>query len=144
MQWNHALPQDQFAYNSAIHNEMGMLSFAFVYRAVPMHGAKYKAATDKHHCFMVFEKGDSVMVFLRKECFPVGTYSKLKPSKYGPYKIHWKINGNTYVIEILKTFNVTDLHEFHNDVPLYTQSSSSMSTFKEDETDEEQIGQDNF
>lgn len=110
-QWDLALPQLEFAYNSAVHSATGKSPFSLVYTSVPRHvlnmlklpkspGAsiaagkmaedivavkeavkaklqatrqKNKFAADKHRRAKVFSVGDDVMVFLRKERFPVGT-----------------------------------------------------------------------
>ncbi|GKA06116.1 hypothetical protein Tco_0685236 [Tanacetum coccineum] len=75
---------------------------------------------DKHLREKLFQVGDEVMVFIYKEHFSVGTYSKLQPKKHGPYMIPRKINNNAYVLDmpntmsISKTFNVSYIYEFHS------------------------------
>ncbi|GJR73056.1 transposon ty3-I gag-pol polyprotein [Tanacetum coccineum] len=105
---------------------------------------KYKIAADKHRRKKLFQVGDEVMVFLHKERFPVGTYSKLQLKKYGPYKILQKIDDNAYVVElpntmsISKTFNVSDIYEFHSD-DVNKGKHSRTSSSKESGNDEDMI-----
>ena len=60
------------------------------------------------------------MVHLRKKCFLVGTYNKLKMKKFGPCKIVKMHNSrNAYEVEllgelnILPVFNISYLTEYY-------------------------------
>jgi len=56
--------------------------------------SRYKAAADVHCKERLFQVGDLVMVCLRREQFPPGTYSKLAKRKLGLVLIVAKINDN--------------------------------------------------
>ncbi|CAL8992772.1 unnamed protein product [Prunus brigantina] len=148
-QWDYALPQlPKGQKTSVVAGKMVeevVVVRGEVKQKLEQANAKYKAAADKHRRVKVFQEGDSVMVFLRKERFPVGTYSKLKPKKYGPYKVLKRINDNAYVIKlpdsmgISNTFNVADLYEFHEDETLYPEHNSGSSSSEVEGTDVEQM-----
>ena len=79
--------------------------------------AKYKTLTSLHKRVKVFNGGDLVMVHLRKPRFSMGEYSRLKPKRFGPFRVRTKINDNYYIIDIpldwniSTTFNVVDISE---------------------------------
>ncbi|CAL8162354.1 unnamed protein product [Prunus armeniaca] len=139
---------------------LGKSPFALVFTSVPNHAvknevkemlektnAKYKAATDKHRQVKVFNEGNSVMVYMKKERFPVGTYRKLQSHKYGPYKILKKINDNAYVVdlplsmEISSNINVADLYTFNEDDLLYPKENSGLSSSEVEGTDVEHMAE---
>ena len=73
---------------------------------------------DSYRRFKKFNVGDYVMVRMRPECFPQGTFRKLQARGTGPFEILPKVGENGYVIDlpsdwgISPTFNVEDLVEY--------------------------------
>ena len=83
---------------------------------------QYKARADQRRRHKEFQVGDLVMVHLKKEIFPAGTYNKLKMKKFGPCKILKKHDlGNAYEVEfpegihISPVFNIADSKKYHDD-----------------------------
>nr|GMD01401.1 zf-CCHC domain-containing protein [Ipomoea batatas] len=172
-QWDFALSQAEFAYNSSVHMSIGRSPFSVVYTKTPRHAvdllhlpkvdgmhksasnmaeqvknvqeevkakliasnAKYKAAADKKRRQQVFQVGEQVLIYLRKERYPAGTFHKLSPKKYGPFEIVRKINDNAYVVDIpdewkiSKTFNVADIFKFYPGQELYPDEATSGTSF---------------
>ncbi|GKB57416.1 RNA-directed DNA polymerase [Tanacetum coccineum] len=147
--WDVSLAQAEFAYNSVVHSSTGFSPFEVMYKTSPRHvvdlvdlpgkkniqanrmveevqathevvraniteaKAKYKFAADKHRRKKLFQVGDEVMVFLRKELDLPNTMS------------------------ISKTFNVSDIYEFHSEdvnKGKHSRTSSSKEMMNDEDT----------
>ena len=60
---------------------------------------KYKARHDKHHVDHQFQVGDEVWLYISKERLQ-GEGKKLKPIRYGPFKILEKIGSNSFNLDL--------------------------------------------
>jgi hypothetical protein len=67
----------------------------------------YEKRIDKGRKKILFELGDLVWVYLRKDRFPELCKSKLQPRADGPFKVLHKINDNAYEIDLPSTYGVT-------------------------------------
>ena len=90
----------------------------------------------------MFEEGDLVWIFLRKDRFPSGRYGKLQDRADGPFRVLRRINDNAYKIDlpghyrVSATFNVADLSPYTPDADFDDDSGSSHFLEGEDDTDQ--------
>jgi hypothetical protein len=59
---------------------------------------KYKTRHDKHHVNHGFQVGNEVWIYISKEGLK-GEGKKLKPIRYGPFKILEKIGNNVFRLD---------------------------------------------
>ncbi|GJR07795.1 putative CCCH-type zinc finger family protein [Tanacetum coccineum] len=111
-QWDYALPQAEFAINSAIHSSIGWSPFSVV------------LANDSQ---AIHEEA-------RQRLEETNQKFKEVADKHQRVNITYKINDNAYVMDlpkdmnIISTFNVADLSRYHaSDVPLYPDNSGASS-----------------
>jgi len=82
----------------------------------------YAASTNAKCKDRQFNEGDVVLVRLRLEHFPPGSFTKLHACRSDPFQVTKKLGSNAYVIDlpsdfgISLVFNIEDLIEFKGDV----------------------------
>jgi hypothetical protein len=109
---------DDFIVEGNAQAEQIQLIHTQVREQITKHNLRYQARTNKHRKKMVFNVGDLVWIFLRKECFPPGRFRKLRDRADGPFRILQRINDNAYKVDLLghygvsATFNVADLSPY--------------------------------
>ena len=94
---------------------------------------KYKARKALKHREVHFEEGELVMVHLKKDRFPRGTYNKLMWKKIGSCKILRIFYANAYKVQlpsevgISPIFNVSDLYPYQVDESIHSIESEEAS-----------------
>ncbi|GKE05141.1 RNA-directed DNA polymerase, partial [Tanacetum coccineum] len=158
-QWDLALPHAKFAYNRSTHSSTGrspFLTFSAegndraeqikslheqVREQITNHNLQYQARANKHMRKLVFQEGDLVWVFLRRERFPQWRFGKLQPRGDGPFRVLRRINDNAYKIDlpghygVSATFNVADLSPYTEGDELGVDSGTSRFLEEGDDTD---------
>ena len=67
---------------------------------ITLSNEKYKALADIHRRYKRFYVGNFVMIRLRPERSPPGTFRKLQARGMGPFEVFSKVGENGYIIDI--------------------------------------------
>jgi len=91
-------------------------------RRLTTHTSSYAAVANAKRKDRKFNTCDMVLVCLRPERFPPGSFTKLHACRAGPFQVTKKLGANAYVIDlpsdfgISPIFNIEDLTKFKGDV----------------------------
>ncbi|GKC94552.1 RNA-directed DNA polymerase, partial [Tanacetum coccineum] len=108
---------------------------------ITKHNLQYQARANKHRKHVVFNEGDLVWIYLRKDRFSPGRYGKLQDRADGPFRVVKRINDNAYKIDlpgsygVSATFNVADLTPYVEADDFHGDSGTSRFLEGEDDTD---------
>ncbi|KAJ0095419.1 hypothetical protein Patl1_15534 [Pistacia atlantica] len=90
-----------------------------VKRRLSLSTAAYTTTANTKQNDRHFDVGDMVLICLRPERFPLGSFTKLHARRVVPFKVAKRLGPNAYVIElpndygISSVFNIEDLTKFH-------------------------------
>ena len=76
-------------------------------RRLAINANSYATAANSHRKDRQFKEGDMVLVRLKPERFPPGSFTKLHARRAGPFKIIKKLGSNAYLVGIPAEFNIS-------------------------------------
>ncbi|GJZ46496.1 transposon ty3-I gag-pol polyprotein [Tanacetum coccineum] len=143
--WDVSLAQAEFAYNSVVHSFTGFSPFKVAYKTSPRHVVDLVDLLGKKNiqANRMVEEVQATHDVVRSNITEANA-NKLQLKNYGPYKILRKINDNAYLVDlpntmsISKTFNVSNIYEFHSE-DVNKGKHSRTSSSKERGNDEDMI-----
>nr|KAJ0226813.1 hypothetical protein LSAT_V11C100043320 [Lactuca sativa] len=116
------LPKDELVHKDANDKLKAMMKLhQQVREKIEAVNELYKQKSNKHRKPRVFQDGDLVWVYMRKERFPNKRKNKLMPRAEGPYRVVSRVNDNAYKVDlggdhgVHATFNVGDLSPYLDD-----------------------------
>jgi len=108
---------------------------------------KYAENANKRRKALVFEIGDWVWLYLRKDRFPIQRKFKLMPRGDGPFQVIKRINDNAYELHMSDTFlgshifNISDLTPFSVGLQNSWSNSLQLGEHDGDQVEEENEAQ---
>nr|GEU52353.1 retrotransposon protein, putative, Ty3-gypsy subclass [Tanacetum cinerariifolium] len=144
-----SLAQAEFAYNSEVHSSTGFSPFEVVYKTSPRHVVDLVDLPEKKNIQVnrMVEEVQATHEVVRANITEANAKYKIAADKHRRKKIFQvgdEINDNAYVVDlpntmsISKTYNVSDIYEFHSE-DVNEGKHSRTSSSKEKGNDEDMI-----
>jgi hypothetical protein len=96
---------------------------------------QYQKHANKGRKELIFEEGDLVWIYLRKDRFPQERKSKLLPRVDGPFEVIKRINNNAYQIDLQGKYNISNSFNVADLLPYVTDSDLRTNPFQVGEDD---------